>query len=172
MDKVSLRAYEVLDITGMWQAPVQPELIAEIHGISIQFREFEDDLSGVLMRSNEQTIIVVNKKEYKTRRRFTISHELGHYFLKHKGELFLDHSVSKRDAKSKLAIDPQEIEANAFAAALLMPEKLLVEHINSLFETAEHIYRADLILDLANVFAVSKQAMEYRLVNLGFLHGT
>lgn len=44
----------------------------------------------------------------------------------HKGAIFIDKTVRlNRDAKSSMAPDPQEIDANKFSAALLMPEKMV-----------------------------------------------
>ena len=52
-----------------------------------------------------------------------------------------------------------EIEANQFSAALLMPE----DHLTKDFAKVRSIKR------LAEKYNVSKTAMEYRLVNLGLM---
>jgi Zn-dependent peptidase ImmA (M78 family) len=55
---------------------------------------------------------------------------------------------------------PAEMEANHFAAELLMPE----EHVKSLIADG-----TTSIQDLADKFNVSPGAMKYRLINLGYL---
>ena len=59
----------------------------------------------------------------------------------------------------------QEREANAFAAALLMPEHFLLEEIKkySITLTEED---AAAIAKLAGKFQVSRQAMMFRITNL------
>ncbi len=62
--------------------------------------------------------------------------------------------------------DREEIQANAFAAALLMPERLVLEAVSRLL-TADHYTPETLTVLLAKEFEVSEAAMGYRLINLG-----
>jgi Zn-dependent peptidase ImmA (M78 family) len=124
----------------------------------------------MLFRDDELTVIGVNSLHPKMRRRFTIAHELGHCLL-HKGmETYLDRSVrlNFRDERSALAVDRNEIEANAFAAELLMPRPAFTR---VLLETAHRDSQSDrqFLKNLATLFEVSGQAMEHRLVNLNVL---
>jgi Zn-dependent peptidase ImmA (M78 family) len=72
-----------------------------------------------------------------------------------------------RDGKSSLALDPQEIEANAFAAEILMPRKLVLREVDDRVPQGGVVDPTTLIRQLAREFRVSEQAMEFRLVNLG-----
>jgi len=93
-------------------------------------------LSGLLLPSRgEIWVNAVEAREWPTRRRFTIGHELGHYFM-HQGaqtSLFCRHgsveAPETREPRKKPAerppLDPIEEEANYFAAALLMPAQLV-----------------------------------------------
>ncbi len=82
----------------------------------VDIKQFGSE-SAVLMELDGAYIIFFNQDEVKYRIRFSIMHEYGHYELGHKMNL-------KRE-------DPlygvQEIEANCFAAQILMPEQLLRE---------------------------------------------
>jgi Zn-dependent peptidase ImmA (M78 family) len=83
--------------------------------------------------------------------------------------VIVDHLVRRRvnyrDARSSLATDREEIEANAFGAALLMPEEWIQDRVDELLREGNSAAR---ILEiLASEFDVSKQAMENRLINLG-----
>ena len=60
--------------------------IAEQAGVPVFEWHFEDEVSAVLVRSRELTIIGVNKNHLPTRQRFSIAHELGHAVLGHKAE--------------------------------------------------------------------------------------
>lgn len=56
--------------------------------------------------------------------------------------------------------DPIEVEANRFAAELLMPEAAVRHYVQ---------HGIISISELARTFAVSEVAMKYRLKNLGIL---
>jgi len=125
------------------------------------------DMSGMLVREQERVVIGVNKDHSPARQRFTIAHELGHLHL-HKGRSTIidsDVRVNFRDKVSSLATDREEIEANRFAAALLMPDHMVRSWVVSeSFQTA-----LELVEGLANSFGVSKVAVNFRLVNLGLI---
>ena len=80
----------------------------------LDIRQFGSD-SAVLVEMRGAYIIFYNQAEVQYRVRFSIMHEFGHYFLGH--ELNLD----REDELYQI----QEVEANCFAAQLLMPEQLL-----------------------------------------------
>ncbi|MBR7020006.1 MAG: ImmA/IrrE family metallo-endopeptidase [Lachnospiraceae bacterium] len=73
--------------------------------------------SATLQEFSGAYIIFYNDKEAPPRVRFSIIHEFAHYVLHHKPDLSPD------DPRYKT----QELEANCFAAQLLMPEQLLRE---------------------------------------------
>ena len=154
------------------RAPVDVEALATKLGAVISYAPYKEALSGVLVKEKTKTVIGVNSAHPKTRQRFTIAHELGHLALEHQGELFVDEmvqtdrSVLRRDSRSSRAVDAAEIEANRFAAELLMPEPLVLEALVRR-QTRAEMSQEEIIQDLAREFQVSAQAMEYRLTNLG-----
>ena len=158
---------ELLNRFGVTQIPIDIETLAVQAGAVLSYEPFEGELSGVLVKENDRIVIGVNSTDPKNRQRFTIAHELGHLLLQHPGEIFVDHVISRRDKKSSLAIDWQEIEANKFAAELLMPEDLLLEKAQFIQENNNGITAIALLTQLAKDFQVSAQAMEIRLTNLG-----
>lgn len=164
-------ARRLLDHCQIKKAPVSVQDIATQLGINVRLEKFdrEDNLSGVLVNDGTTVAMVINKSDPPTRQRFTMAHEIGHFYLKHKGELFVDNTVRlKRDGASGLAVDPFEIEANGFAAELLMPSDLLIKEVERIFKKSG--YKSEnLIEELAKHFEVSTQAMKYRLENLGLL---
>jgi hypothetical protein len=84
-----------------------------------------------------------------------------------KSQLFIDrHLTFRRDGYSSGGVDHEEVEANQFGAALLMPRSLLQQEVK----------KNDLDLDdeeaitfRAKRFHVSTAAMSNRLSNLGML---
>lgn len=171
--------------------PIPVERIAKTLNAQVRFTPFEGDLSGLIYREEDEegqriaTIIGVNSTHAPTRRRFTLAHEIGHLYLEHLdsstfGQLHVDRKfhlgkapterrVLARDARAALGVDAQEMAANAFAAALLMPEASVHRDFEMLrdetlggfdFEDDE-LARA-----LADRYKVSPQAMLLRLFHL------
>lgn len=166
---IEQKAANILQQLNITTLPIPVEEIATKRGLEIKSFDLGDDVSGVLMIDNGNGVIGYNPKESKVRQRFTIAHELGHYEL-HKGEneqneIFVDKSfrVEFRDSKSSTGEVRKEQEANAFAAALLMPEKILKKEIlNHKFDLADE----GTIKELAKLFHVSTTAMAFRIANL------
>lgn len=81
------------------------------------------------------------------RARFTVAHEIGHLILHPKHRLSLSRNVGEVVPAFR---DPEK-QANRFAAALLMPKRLLVN------------YRSATVADIMDIFGVSNQAAEIRM---------
>jgi hypothetical protein len=163
-------AARILQEQGIRRPPVPVERIARSLGTQVAFEPFEGDLSGMLYREpgDAAAIIIVNSLNAKTRQRFTVAHEIGHLLL-HEREVFVDRPISVRfrDARSSLAEDPEEIEANRFAAALLMPQDWLLADARRRLKRQPRLSDEDLVDRLAQDYEVSRQAMEFRLAHLG-----
>jgi Zn-dependent peptidase ImmA (M78 family) len=143
--------------------------IAEQLGAEIRKQDLKD-ISGLLFREGERIIIAVNETQHELRQRFTIAHEIGHLQLHSHNQLYIDKLVPvrlRRDQASSEAIYTDEIEANAFAAELLMPFHLL-QREEALQRKAVD-YEGGIIQELAGKYQVSQQAMTFRLINLGFI---
>ncbi len=159
----------ILRETSIITIPVDLQKIATQHGIKIVPYNLTDDVSGLLVIKNGKVVIGYNDKQSNVRQRFTIAHELGHYFLAHqRGGLFVDtykndQKVLYRNNDSSTGEDLQEREANAFAAALLMPRKVVIEKIATLNIDPKV---DDDLTSLATQFGVSTQAMTYRVMNV------
>jgi Zn-dependent peptidase ImmA (M78 family) len=94
---------------------------------SVDFKENSNIISGAVHMGDKDRGIVpqilINSSQSKTRKVFTIAHELGHYILHKKNKFRLDkynYQIDSKEAKD-------ETEANYFAAALLMPKDKFVE---------------------------------------------
>ncbi|WP_119068771.1 helix-turn-helix domain-containing protein [Rubrobacter indicoceani] len=104
--------------------------------------------------------VLINSDKSRVRRRFTIAHELGHLVSGHlnPGEVVLDETLNEKN--------PQEQEANAFAAGLLMPESGVCGAVKRLQGKLGEEDPVAWIVWLADSFGVSEEAAAYRLVNL------
>jgi Zn-dependent peptidase ImmA (M78 family) len=168
MKHIEQKAEALLAEMEIVRPPINVEKVAHHLGIEIVQEPFENDLCGVLIRKNNHAVIGVNKSHARVRQRFTMAHEVAHFHLRHVGEIFVDeHVLNKRDGRSSYAIDPQEIEANSFAAALLMPASMVERAVVDRITKNPSLSLSTLTTDLAEKFQVSQQAMGYRLINLG-----
>jgi Zn-dependent peptidase ImmA (M78 family) len=118
-------AEKILRDEGIEALPVDPTEIAESGGREIVVSakpDAEPGVSGMLLRHGDTFGIM-----YATHitslgfQRFSVAHELGHYFL----DGHIDHVLPKNGTHASCAgfvtADPYEIEADHFAAGLLMP---------------------------------------------------
>lgn len=148
------------------EPPIPVDRIARQLGAQLHRGALPDSLSGFFYRQDEtgQPIIGVNSLHATVRQRFTIAHEIGHFQL-HKQEFYVDR-IHYRSAKSSKTHEPQEVEANQFAAELLMPAKFLKRDIAELHLPLDD---EEVVADLAKRYQVSTHALVLRLVNLGFV---
>jgi Zn-dependent peptidase ImmA (M78 family) len=163
-------AEDILCQTGMLRVPVDVELVAHRLKLRTEAASLGENVSGLLVVEKGHGVIGYNTTQALVRQRFTIAHEIGHFVLHRHDDpsaLFIDthYIVYRRDAQSSTGEDRREIEANRFAAALLMPATLLQTEIQ---KKPLDFGDEEMLTDLASKFQVSTQAMSIRLSNLGF----
>jgi Zn-dependent peptidase ImmA (M78 family) len=158
-------ARQLLQRAGVTHAPVNVEQLARLIGATVRYSPLEGGISGTaIRRSTGEVIIGVNSNHVRERQRFSLAHELGHAVLHRDAEFHLDDGVviGFRSDQSSKADDPREIEANQFAAELLMPAEFVIRD----FHRLHHREVDDAITELANLYGVSLQAMTIRVTKL------
>lgn len=129
-------------------------LVGSLGGTVLTTFDTPDKPESLQVRASDDFTIIVPWNTSHARDRFTVAHEIGHLVLHYDDA----HGTTSfyRYGRSR-----QESEANAFAAALLMPaghfEQVYARHNGDLAELAEH-------------FAVSASTARMRAQSLG-LHG-
>mgnify|MGYP000051606101 CR=1 FL=1 len=159
IEKKITSADEVRKEYSINKFPVDVEALLTQLNISIEKRKLDNDISGMLLSQNDRYIIVVEERHPLNRQRFTIAHEIAHYFLhKNLKEKFED-NVFFRGYSS----DSLEFQANNFASDLLMPKTVFIEKIKNGMNQIE---------DLAKFFGVSTLAIRVRAKQLNLTgHG-
>lgn len=158
-------ARSILQEFGVSTTPVPVERIIKSRKIALQYAPLDEDLSGMAYIKDGVGIIGVNALHHPNRQRFSAAHELGHHVL-HASEISQAVHVDKgirvlfRNDVSALGTEPMEVEANAFASELLIPEDLLASVLEG-----EGVDLEDeaAIEALARRFRVSPAAMRFRL---------
>jgi Zn-dependent peptidase ImmA (M78 family) len=140
--------------------PVEVIKIANGLGYRVFALENSQGIAGKVCHKDK--IIYINPSDNPQRQRFTIAHEIGHIVL-HRNTNHEHHRPNDDMTDTELNIysdDIEEIEANRFAAMLLMPD-LEFQQAWSKF--------AGQISQIANYFNVSKLAASIRANNLNLL---
>lgn len=169
-NEITKRVRNLLDEHEVTKAPVPVEKIAFALGAKVRYSPFDDEISGMIYIKGSNPIIGVNSLHPPNRKRFTIAHEIAHLILHNKQIADYVHvdkrfPVLMRDANSTTGTQQMEMEANHFAAELLMPSFILLPLLKS------HILDIDdeePLKKLSRKFRVSKQALEYRISNLNY----
>ncbi len=167
---------QVLFNNDMYKIPVNLLKIANNNGITVYDADFDKlgnkNVSGAIRYIDGKFSILLNKEETEERKRFTLAHELGHFFLDNEvlksSKIHVDtlyrinpeysyvaHKIDQ-DAQAKLT---SESEIDYFAGALLMNEMLLKKVFQMEHSTEK----------LAKLFNVSYSAMTVRLDILGLI---
>lgn len=110
-------------MAGLEMPPVDVFSVAQRLGAEARVLDLAPDVSSILYREGDRKVFVLTAAHSRVRQRFTVSHEIGHLML-HKGDqVHVDQGfrINLRDPRAASADDVEEIEANAFAASLLMP---------------------------------------------------
>jgi Zn-dependent peptidase ImmA (M78 family) len=144
----------------MWgdRYPVDPVLIASALGIDVLDAHLDARVSGALVKERGQDpAILLNAEDHPNRKRFTCAHEIGHFVLRSDQPDEYEYIDYRDTIYSPAGEDTEEVYANTFAAALLMPEDE-VKRLHGQGKTE---------IEMALYFDVSREAMHYRLRNLG-----
>lgn len=160
--KIESKVKQILNENDAFGIPVDPIKLSKKFKIEVKNAVFSDSsLSGMVAKREGKTVILVNINDSPYRKRFTIAHELGHYFMHlEQGGEFIDNltDLFRGDQETDVT-KTVEVEANYFAAALLMNEELIRNKWAQLLD----------IESMAEVFKVSKEAMGIRLNSLGLI---
>lgn len=129
--------------------PIDLQRLCQLLGIGIQYIPLENNVSGKLYHDGNRWIINVNALHHPRRQRFTIAHELGHYFLHRDANKQYEDATFHRGKVYSV----EELDADNFAGALLMPKNEFKDYVcNS----------SNKIDDIAEYFGTSSVAIKKR----------
>ena len=135
------QAEKLIEEANIARWPVRVDRLAKERGIKIRYEPLDDELSGMCFYKDAVAFVGVNARHAPNRQRFTIAHEIGHILL-HQDVLqkgaHVDKTITmlRRDGESAQGSVLIEIQANQFAAALLMPEFLIRKYMDCLLYTS------------------------------------
>jgi Zn-dependent peptidase ImmA (M78 family) len=148
---------EIMRQNSQMPVPVPIEEIARLAGISKIASIESTGFEGTLIANPEKSEghIFYNSRVPRSRQRFTIGHELGHFLLPwHRQATF---NCSADDLKTTKA--GWELEANRFSAELLMPQALLARECSP----SREFDLAD-VIRVQDAFGTSMESMIRRII--------
>jgi Zn-dependent peptidase ImmA (M78 family) len=135
---------------GYITMPADPfKFCTEVLGFEVHQLDIESEISAIVMFSEK--MIGVNQNHHPNRQRFSLAHEIGHYYLHRDYFEHRDENLTHKEQKKIM-----ESEADNFASEFLMPSELVKETFNKIKD-------AKLI---AKMFAVSEQSFWIKLQDL------
>jgi len=127
------RGERLVEEAGITTLPVDPEALARARGIEVVAKPAEGEgVSGMLIRipgspRDEFVIAYATHIDNEGFQRFSIAHELGHYVLDgHCDQLVGGDTQIHYSRAGFISGDRFEVEADHFAAGLLMPRSLFM----------------------------------------------
>lgn len=141
------------------EPPINLASVAKEFGVKVVRAQLPSGVSGEIRPDPETPgsfVIRVNRNDTARRQRFTVAHELGHFFL-HRDAI--GNGISDDVLYRSSLSDSREVQANRFAADILMPQNL----VNQWLRNAESLKVDDKVEFLADKFNVSEAAMRVRL---------
>ncbi len=152
--KLEQKANSILVKNDMLTVPVDLITIANNHDIEVYHDRLPKGISGSIKYNGEKFQIVIDETESLVKQRFTLAHELAHYFLE--GDKLLRNQEVHFDRHDK---NSGEEDIDYLAGALLMDRDM----VTKLYQVCPSVTK------LAKTFNVSHSAMTMRLIRLGLM---
>ncbi len=143
---------------------VYPAQIAERTGISYCYGDYAEAFDGLIEQEDSAFHIFINTKRNAAdhpRSRFTFAHELGHYYIdEHRRVLLSGRAPSHPSFTDFSSRNPVELEADHFAASLLLPESRIKQ------DCLKRPFNFKLIEDLSAKYQTSITATVLKLMTI------
>jgi len=135
-------------------------LINKIEPLTLVFYPMSERISGMCLKGSEDVLIAINSSMTHGRQRFSMAHELYHYYYDDMDTVICAFDIGESS--------PIERNANTFASFFLAPPAALSAAIKEIKMAKLLLSLAD-VIKLEQLFGMSRQAMLIRLVDEGEL---
>jgi Zn-dependent peptidase ImmA (M78 family) len=155
------RAREARRDLGLHPAEPLPCLLDVVErraGLPVIVAALPAGVAGACRHADDGALLWVNGEQFVPRRRFTLAHELAHAWCRHDGHAPVDSFATL----SGRTTSPLEVQANAFAAELLVPRAAMEELIVGRPSLDE-------VVTIAAAYGVSAPVVVYRLKEHGLV---
>ena len=140
-------------------------LVQTIENLTLVFYPLGSNISGACFSNQLSSLIVVNSDMSLGRQRFSLAHELYHYYFDEDSDSIICSSEIGRG-------NDKEKRADQFASYFLMPSAALYAAITKCKKNSANKLSLNDIIRLEQYFGISHQAMLIRLQNESYLTST
>lgn len=133
-------------------------------GVLTVYKPLESEFSGMALKTNENSFMLINSALPIGRQNFTIGHELYHLFIQSDFN-FQMCNAGKFDKKDK-----EEYNADVFSSYFLMPDAALIKQIPEKELAWGETLSLATIIKMEQYFGVSRAALLVRLSKAKYIH--
>lgn len=152
-DNPELYAQDIL-LSLQLTPPIDVFKICETYDLNVNYENISSAEALLIISKQKKNIIINDRKiSYKPRQRFTIAHEIGHFFIPWHANVYECSNVG-----NFCSDNTEENEADIFASELLIPSNILFPITNN------KTINLELIMELAREFNVSLTAMARKVI--------
>jgi Zn-dependent peptidase ImmA (M78 family) len=195
IEEIGRRCDTLLEKVGYQDGSVDLAKICSLLSVDLQFsgQELLDVYGNPILGSAnfDKKLVQINHHNNKNRERFTLAHEIGHFYLDHdaflRSETFVENDMFiEAEFKEIFNYERLEYQANIFASHLILPERTFMPMLLACWYRHGFKHRGhgfifvddqpcnfapyiSLVSELSEAFEVSIQAVEVRLKKMGLL---
>lgn len=151
-DRLGEDDHSPLDIFSLVQS--------QLENTSLAIMPLGDNISGICVKLDGSAVIGINSAMSLGRQRFSLAHELYHYYF--------DDSMSAPSALTIGGADETEQKADQFASYLLLPPLALDQMLEEEGLNDKHIEIKD-VIKMEQLYGLSHKAMLFRLLDEGYI---
>ncbi|HYN46617.1 MAG TPA: ImmA/IrrE family metallo-endopeptidase [Allosphingosinicella sp.] len=158
VEEARRRAADLVAVHGFQRPPVDAERIARLEKANVLYASFNAEANDkVAAYADPSRVIYVNRELPPELKNYAIAHELAHFLLHPSYVESPDYKLLLRGAPVGNGESEEEKEAEAFAAELLVPRRMLEnlkitgepDSLASLFVAPVEVIRAQLALSVS-----------------------
>ncbi|TAE23874.1 MAG: ImmA/IrrE family metallo-endopeptidase [Cytophagales bacterium] len=143
--------------------PIRLRSLLQDLNVKTVFKPLSDGFAGMAVKAHSERFMLVNSDQILARQHFTICHELYHLFIQ---KVFTSQMCNPGQFNYK---DSEELNADWFAAYLLIPRDGVLMQIVDWDELEKNQISLATILHLEQFFSCSRQALLIRLEEIGLI---
>lgn len=143
--------------------PIRLRSFLQELNVQTVFKPLSESFAGMAMKIDDERFMLVNSNHSLARQHFTICHELYHLFVQ---KNFTSQVCNTGQFNYK---DPEELNADWFAAYLLIPRDGVLMQIEDWDELDKNQIKLATILKLEQFFSCSRSALLIRLEEIGLV---
>lgn len=143
--------------------PIRLRSLLQELNVQTVFKPLSDSFAGMAIKADDDRFMLVNSNHTLARQHFTICHELYHLFVQK------NFTAQVCNTGQFMYKDAEELNADWFAAYLLIPRDGVLMQIENWDELEKNQIKLATVLKLEQFFSCSRQSLLIRLEEIGLI---